>query len=84
MVFGTSVLGPRFIDRLCDNGYESSDSVGTKEFVGRWNNYGLLTVPVLCLCMLLTRLPASHGGGGGFLLTCEGRINFFLQSLYCH
>jgi len=43
MVFGTSELGPGFIDRLCDNGYESVGSVGDKEFVGWQNNYGLLT-----------------------------------------
>jgi hypothetical protein len=50
MLFGTSGLGPRFIDRLCPNGYESVGSVGDKEFVGWWNNYGLLTGFLCCVC----------------------------------
>ena len=53
--FGTSGLGPRFIDRLCDNGYESLGSVRDKEFVGWWNNYGLLTGFLCCILCLSFR-----------------------------
>jgi hypothetical protein len=39
MGFGTAGLGPRFIDSLCANGYES---VGDEQFVGWRNDCGLL------------------------------------------